>query len=350
MKKFILSFLILLFFLTPVFARDREQLQHDLINYMLLDSPSRFEEKLKATPGLVDQNFLKLCEERGYFAINKGNHQQAYYLAYIADLAAPMIKAPANYRLGLSAYYLKTGDFTRSLDICNALEKMNKSTAIIKMIKGIDYINLANTDKAMECFQEALAIDPKAFDAHFQMGLIYKKQNNISKAKEEFQISLGLNPRLKEAQEELDILNGKTKPQEQTLSAPKQETDPLKEAESLMNQNQAANAKKVTEDYLAKNPSSFDALILITKISMQFGENDKALEYIKKATKINPSSAECYYLTGFIYEKIYDSSKTKNPFDLITAKDNYERSYKLDPDYVYAIEAVKRIDIKINQK
>jgi len=59
---------------------------------------------------------------------------------------------------------------------------------------GIAYNDEGNYDKAIECYQKAITIDPDYADAYYNLGLAYKDKGNYDKAIECWQKAIDINP------------------------------------------------------------------------------------------------------------------------------------------------------------
>lgn len=82
---------------------------------------------------------------------------------------------------------------------------------------------------------------------------------------------------------------------------------------------------------LEKDSSNSDALFLIARIYYETGKFDEAIEYAKKAIKVNTKTAKPYRILGSVYFE-------KNEFE--KAKDCYEEILKIDkknPEAYYAL-------------
>ncbi len=91
----------------------------------------------------------------------------------------------------------------RKFEYGNFQEVINESIVILKKndndflwnLLGLSFQNLHQTEKSIECFENALNLNPKNFSALNNLGLSYKKLRNYSKAEECFLKTLDLNPK-----------------------------------------------------------------------------------------------------------------------------------------------------------
>jgi tetratricopeptide (TPR) repeat protein len=63
-------------------------------------------------------------------------------------------------------------------------------------------------DEAIRCFNEALRVDPKSVEAHFNLGVALARQNKTGEAIEHFSQVLKLRPDLETARHWMEVLKG----------------------------------------------------------------------------------------------------------------------------------------------
>ena len=77
-------------------------------------------------------------------------------------------------------------------------------------LTGLSFQNIHQIEKSINCFENALGLNPKNFSASNNLGLSYKKLRNYSKAEEYLQISIELNPKYVNALVNLGNLKNET--------------------------------------------------------------------------------------------------------------------------------------------
>jgi len=77
-------------------------------------------------------------------------------------------------------------------------------------LAGLSFQNIHQIEKSINCFENALGLNPKNFSASNNLGLSYKKLRNYSKAEEYLQISIELNPKYVNALVNLGNLKNET--------------------------------------------------------------------------------------------------------------------------------------------
>lgn len=352
--KILYSTLTLIIFLisaTAVLARSNEQLQHDLINAVIKKPASQWEGGLKAHPELLNLNFLNICEERAKFALVKSDYAQAILLADLADKAAELMGAKANYSLGLAFYFYRNNEYNMSLDLCRKLAKTIIKNPTLNIITGLNYFATGDYKKAEKEYLSAIQLSPASGEAHYRLGLCYKAQNDMTMAQEEFKKAVNLDSKHIMAKEELEESKGikKTKTDENTKAEIIKNTpsDPLEEAQKCIDNNQTDKAEEILSSYLQIYPNSFKANMMFGKLYAQTSNFKEALNYLDKAKKADETSAEVYYYMGYVYEHIYEDSKKID--ELKSAKVAYQHSLSLDPEYSFALNDIKRVEKKIKE-
>lgn len=87
-------------------------------------------------------------------------------------------------------------------------EAINKAKDVLLKLDCMNtladiFLTEGNTEKAMEQYQNILAIDEKYADAYYGLGIIYEQQGNLVKARAEWRNALKANPLHAKAQEKL---------------------------------------------------------------------------------------------------------------------------------------------------
>ena len=77
-------------------------------------------------------------------------------------------------------------------------------------LTGLSFQNIHQIEKSINCFENALGLNPKNFSASNNLGLSYKKLRNYSKAEEYLQRSIELNPKYVNALVNLGNLKNET--------------------------------------------------------------------------------------------------------------------------------------------
>ena len=107
---------------------------------------------------------------------------------------------PKNKRapLLISLCYTESGDLDKGLFYAQLTSKNNPSYISFYNL-GLIYSARKESDKALGAFDQALALDPKSFDAEYQKGLVYTNLKKYDRAILSYQKALTLNPSLDKA-------------------------------------------------------------------------------------------------------------------------------------------------------
>ena len=346
-KKVIILLIIISMFSAAAYCRSRDQLQEDLINNLVATPQNSWNQVINKSIGLIDDDFLKICVNRIRYAMEiQRDFKQAYIIATIADKIALMINDTDDYRIRLAFSYFDLKNYNESINVCNALDSVKPKDPFVKTLLGFNYYKLKETQKAENYFNEAVALAQNNPLVYFYIGTFFKNEYNEIESKKYYSKASELDPKFKKIIED----RSKNEDQEQQLNPVVNDDDPIKQSEACLKDNNFDKAKQILNDYIKQNPSSFKAYLLLGKAYLLTNDFKISIDNFEKAKAINSQSADLYFYIGYDYEHIYQNSK--NIKDLLNAKSAYEQSFKLDPDYMVAIEAVKRIDsiLKSNKK
>ncbi len=179
--------------------------------------------------------------------------------------------------------------------------------------EGMSYYTLGNLEKAAENFENAIpCYDNPVVNAFDSVSVLYaaeayKYAGNLEKAASYYAQCL----------ENGYTLNG-------DLAAT------LGEVYIAMGNFDAA--KECLTDAFAKFPANQAVLVTLINLYIESGDNaEKVLELIRAAQQNDPTNASLYYVEGNVYKEIKDYEK---------ALACYNKSYEIDPNYVYSIYSV----------
>ncbi len=77
--------------------------------------------------------------------------------------------------------------------------------------KGVEYLDNAQYNQALEAFNEVIRLEPNRSDGYFGLGLVYEKREEWTKAIEAYQKALELNPNDRTAKENLKFAKKREK-------------------------------------------------------------------------------------------------------------------------------------------
>jgi len=95
----------------------------------------------------------------------------------------------------ISLCYAQSGDLDQALSYALSVSQKDPTYASFYNL-GLIYSVRKESDKALDALDQALALNPKSFDAEYQKGLVYTNLKNYDQAVPFFQKALRLNPSL----------------------------------------------------------------------------------------------------------------------------------------------------------
>lgn len=144
-------------------------------------------------------------------------------------------------------------------------------------------------DDAITCYNEVIALDDTNPDAYVNLAIAYKQKNDMPKAVQILQTAKSKFPSNADVSKVLKECN------QQGLS------DKLVDASKYYNEN---NFDKALSVYSSIQPQNYDAVVGIASCYSGLKNDDKALEYYKKAFSMRGSSSEiAYYIAALDSEK-----------------------------------------------
>ncbi len=148
------------------------------------------------------------------------------------------------------------------------------SEADTQFVKGNKAYQEENFDKAIEAYQEAIALNDAMWAYHFNLGLTYKKAGQADKALEAFRRAAELNPESYSCNKEM--------------------------GEALAKRDQNEEAAPFYQKAVELNPEDPDTQYNYGIVLSQLGQNQEALLHFTKATELDPEYADAYYQAGTI--------------------------------------------------
>jgi tetratricopeptide (TPR) repeat protein len=92
----------------------------------------------------------------------------------------PVLEALITYDLGGG----KTYDFPTTLCFLERAKTIFPDDVKVRILEGYYFWKKKDKDRAIAAYEEALALDPDASDAHYNLGLVYLEMNQYDKARE----------------------------------------------------------------------------------------------------------------------------------------------------------------------
>jgi protein O-GlcNAc transferase len=187
----------------------------------------------------------------------------------------------------------------------SAIELINKALAIAPSAAMYSNLGIAiqaqgNLDKAIECFREALRLDPNHAKAYNNIGMALGDQGKLGAAIESFVQALTLEPGYATAYYNLAI--------------------------TLQDHGHLNDAVECYQKAVAIDPQNAAAYFNLGNTLHEQGNRDAALESFQKALALEPGSAKGHNNLGNVFR---DLGKPDISIDL------YRKALALDPDMAY---------------
>jgi tetratricopeptide (TPR) repeat protein len=201
----------------------------------------------------------------------------------------------ANLKMAELLMYVKENE--QSITYVDKVLKLDVHNPKAYFIKGMNFKELKDTNKAISSFQTVVEQNPDYYNAYMQLAVLYgRKKNPI--ALQYISTALKLNPKSIEAL--------------------------YTRAMFFQSIRKFADAKQNYKLILTIDPAYKNAYYNQGYICMMYENNlDEAIDFFGKAINADESFAKAYYMRGLCYE--YKGNKTQ-------AKLDYRKSYDLDPN------------------
>lgn len=210
--------------------------------------------------------------------------------------------------LKLSEYYLFLRDNRQSIAMANEALKQNNYLDKAYFFKGINFLELKDTAKAISSFQTAVEVNPDNYDAYIHLGILFFRKNPVL-AEQYLKNALSLQP------ENLDVLYD--------LGLLYQDNGRFNEAMQLY--------QKLMDKYPAFRESYFNMGYIHLENLKLYRE---AIKYFSQAITADSMYYAAYYNRGFCYELLGD---------VMNAERDYRKALAIKPDYDLAANGLSRI-------
>jgi len=189
--------------------------------------------------------------------------------------------------------------------------------------KGNDAFNLKLYNEAIECYQEAINLDPKHADAYDNMGFAYYRKGNYDSAIEMCEKAISINPEYANAYDNMGVIYAHKGDFDKAIEMYEKAISINPEFAEAYDNMGSAYAKKGNYDKAIYVNIGKDKSIAYTKK----GNYDKAIELFEKAISINPEYADAYFNMGLAYD--YKGNYDK-------AIEMYEKAVSINTKYAAA--------------
>tara|TARA_B100000214_G_scaffold11438_1_gene8208 strand:- start:2 stop:1015 length:1014 start_codon:yes stop_codon:yes gene_type:complete len=229
-----------------------------------------------------------------------------YHLEKSINLNSNNVEAFALLGELMLAYY----KYEDAIKLFNSSLKINYNQERVHMLMGYAFKEIGVIDNAIDCFRNSLNVNPDFFEAHMQLGQIFHSLGD-STALIYYNNALKLN-----ANDEIVLYNKALFFQE------KQDWN---------------NALETYAQLHIVNPFHVNGHYNIGFIHMELKLYDIATNNFSDAIYSNSEFYEAYYSRGICFETLGNIAQ---------AESDYKRSIEINPDYLYAVEALKNLKEK----
>lgn len=181
----------------------------------------------------------------------------------------------------------------------NKLEKQKENDPRYQYNLGLFYLNNGMLEKSIEHLQKTLELNSKQSLAYNALGLAYSMQGELDKSVQQLKKALSINPQLTEAHNNLGSVY--------------QEMGMLELAE------QEFLAAASDENYHSRELPLYN----LARLYSLKEENQKALNYVKRALAINDRFVMAFNLKGILSERVERYQE---------AIEAYKKAIKISPD------------------
>ena len=197
--------------------------------------------------------------------------------------------------------------YNEAIEHLNTSLKLAYNQAKTHMLLGYAFKQLKHEEQAINCFRNAINVDPKYKEAYVQLGQIFHlKKDTLALLYYNNALSIDKN-------DELVLYNKAVFYQ------------------SLLDWN---NALEAYADLHKINPFHANGHYNLGFIHMELGLHNIATNNFSDVIYSDPEFFEAYYSRGVCFEKLGNIAQ---------AESDYKRAIKLYPEYTYAIEALEKL-------
>jgi tetratricopeptide (TPR) repeat protein len=241
--------------------------------------------------------------------------------------------------------YLKTGNIDKAIECFNEAIRLNPNHAIAYKNRGNAYIRMDNFEKAIENYTKAIQCDPGFAVAYHNRGNAYSHVGNLDNAIADYTRLIELNPNEGDSY----VLRGSTyydKGDRWKAIDDFTKAIGLNPSYALAYFNRGnvygttAYSDKAIEDYVkAIGCGMGDNAVVHYKLGCEYsgvGKHDKAIECFDRAILLNPNDMAAYFSRGNAYlETGYVGEAIKNYNVVIKRDPNYTKNNPVDSGKVY---------------
>lgn len=202
----------------------------------------------------------------------------------------------------LSKVYFYKKDYKNSMDQLAKVQELDKDNFETWFIRGLNFKEMGDTNRAITSFQKAVQIKPDFYDGYMQLGLITSNRKN-SPAPQYFDNAIRIDSTTAEAH--------------------------YAKAKFYQDHGENEKAKATYQRLIAVNPQFEASYFNLGYIYIKQDSIDKAYRMFDYAIKVEPAYAEAYYYRGLCSEEKGNEEQAIADFrQALTLKPDYEVAQK----------------------
>jgi tetratricopeptide (TPR) repeat protein len=244
-----------------------------------------FTQALKeATPGSPDAQRLTILIGMSHYGL--GEYSEA--IPFLRDAAA-RDQQSLPLRLALAHSCLWSKQYQCVMDVYHEILSLNSESAEADMLAGEALDEMKDNEGSTKMFRAAVEANPKEPNVHFGLGYLLWTQKIYPEAAKEFNAELANDP---EHVQSLVYLG-----------------------DTLVQLNQAAEARPVLEKAVRLDPAQPLAHLDLGILLSDAGDNDGALRELMLAEKLNPNDVNVHWRLGRLYRALGKKEEARTEFD-----------------------------------
>jgi tetratricopeptide (TPR) repeat protein len=252
------------------------------------DAIERYNEVLKIIPG-----YARAYSALAYMYINKGDLQRAFEYYHEGLKFNPQNDL---LHAGLGSLLLQTGQVDNAIPELETSVKIKPNAEIYSNL-GAAFYSKGETDKALDCYQNATRLNPANAEAHYNLGNIYLEQNRITPAIASYEKAIKARPTYAKAFSNMGV--------------------------AFLQMGLPDNAIEQFRKAIELEPNNLDANFNLANALADKGFIDKAIEHFRMVSELSPQDTIVHLrLAELLLEK-------GRPEEAIV---EYEQVLKIDPN------------------
>ncbi len=210
--------------------------------------------------------------------------------------------------------YWKEGNYfdpDRALNYLNEAVRLDPKSADAHYNRGIAYDGLGKNQQAIKDYNQALQLDPKHTEVYYKRGIAFSKLGKHKEAKEDFSQVIRLDPKNPDAYynrgiacDGLGKFHQAVKDYNQAVGLDPKRTEAFyRRGIAFRKLGKYSEAKKDFNKVIRLDPKNADAYYNRGIACDGLGKYQQSIEDYSKAVRLNPKHTEAFYSRGIAYRK-----------------------------------------------